>query len=79
MRTLIAQALVQDADLYVLDEPTAALDADSRQRVHDLLAERVTAGAAVVFASHDPAEARLAGRTLRLDNIRPGSLASATP
>ncbi len=65
-RTLIAQALVQVADIYVLDEPTVALDATSRQRVHDLLAERVRAGAAVVYASHDDADAALADRTVRL-------------
>ncbi|MCZ7418689.1 MULTISPECIES: zinc ABC transporter ATP-binding protein AztA [unclassified Micromonospora] len=65
-RTLIAQALVQVADIYVLDEPTVALDATSRQRVHDLLAERVRAGAAVVYASHDAADAALADRTVRL-------------
>jgi zinc/manganese transport system ATP-binding protein len=66
-RTLIAQALVQDADVYLLDEPTAALDAHSRQRVHELLAERVATGAAVVVASHDPAETALADRTFHLD------------
>ncbi|MFI7079274.1 zinc ABC transporter ATP-binding protein AztA [Micromonospora sp. NPDC049903] len=66
-RTLIAQALVQDADVYLLDEPTAALDTHSRQRVHELLAERVATGAAVVVASHDPAETALADRTFHLD------------
>lgn len=66
-RTLIAQALVQDADIYILDEPTVALDTHSRQRVHELLAERVAAGAAVVIASHDPTEAALAERTIRLE------------
>ncbi|WFE30968.1 ATP-binding cassette domain-containing protein [Micromonospora sp. WMMD975] len=65
-RTLIAQALVQVAEIYVLDEPTAALDAESRQHVHDLLAERVRAGAAVVYTSHDAADAALADRTVRL-------------
>ncbi|MDM4781130.1 MULTISPECIES: zinc ABC transporter ATP-binding protein AztA [unclassified Micromonospora] len=65
-RTLIAQALVQVADIYVLDEPTVALDVASRQHVHDLLAERVRAGAAVVYASHDAADATLADRTVRL-------------
>ncbi|WP_328470738.1 zinc ABC transporter ATP-binding protein AztA [Actinoplanes sp. NBC_00393] len=65
-RTLIAQALVQDADIYVLDEPTAALDTDSRQRVHALLTERVAGGAAMVVASHDAEEAALAGETLVL-------------
>lgn len=70
-RTLIAQALVQDADVYVLDEPTAALDAQSRQRVHELIAERVATGAAVVIASHDPAEAALAERVIHLESVRP--------
>jgi len=65
-RVLIAQALVQPADVYILDEPTVALDAASRGRVHELLAERVGAGAAVVLASHDDAEASLAGETLSL-------------
>ncbi|MGW0502883.1 zinc ABC transporter ATP-binding protein AztA [Micromonospora sp. NPDC003241] len=67
-RTLIAQALVQDADVYLLDEPTAALDTHSRQRVHELLADRVATGAAVVVASHDPAETALADRTFHLDS-----------
>ncbi|EXG81190.1 zinc ABC transporter ATP-binding protein AztA [Cryptosporangium arvum] len=65
-RTLLAQALVQDAEVYVLDEPTAALDAASRQRVHELLAERRAAGAAMVLASHDAAESALADELLTL-------------
>lgn len=72
-RTLIAQALVQVADIYLLDEPTAALDTRSRQQVHTLLAERVATGAAVVIASHDPAEIALAERTIRLE----GTVASS--
>lgn len=69
-RTLIAQALVQDADAYILDEPTAALDAHSRQRVHGLLTERLQAGAAMLIASHDAAEAALAGCTVHLEGGR---------
>ncbi|SHN12840.1 zinc/manganese transport system ATP-binding protein [Cryptosporangium aurantiacum] len=65
-RTLLAQTLVQDADVYLLDEPTAALDVRSRQRVHELLVERSRAGAAVVLASHDQAEVSLADRSLDL-------------
>ena len=65
-RTLLAQTFVQEADVYILDEPTAALDAGSRRRVHDLLAARVAAGAAVVIASHDDEEAARADRILTL-------------
>ncbi len=70
-RALIAQALVQDADIYILDEPTVALDTHSRQHVHDLLTERAAAGAAMVIASHDPAEAALAERTIHLEGTTP--------
>ncbi|MFI7024379.1 zinc ABC transporter ATP-binding protein AztA [Micromonospora sp. NPDC049900] len=73
-RTLIAQALVQDADVYLLDEPTAALDTPSRQRVHELLAERVATGAALVVASHDPAETALADRAVHLDGGTRGTV-----
>lgn len=75
-RTLIARTLDQDADAYILDEPTAALDTHSRQNVHELLAERVATGAAVVIASHDSAEAALAERTIHLKGTVP-SLAIA--
>jgi zinc/manganese transport system ATP-binding protein len=70
-RTLIAQAFVQNADVYILDEPTAALDSRTRRHVHDLLLERVRAGAAVVIASHDTEEASLAGHTLTLGDTIP--------
>ncbi|QGN46319.1 zinc ABC transporter ATP-binding protein AztA [Micromonospora sp. WMMD558] len=73
-RTLIAQTLVQHADIYVLDEPTTALDTGSRRQVHDLLAERVAAGAAVVIASHDPTETALAEHIIRLEGRTPTPL-----
>ncbi len=68
-RTLIAQAFAQDAEVYILDEPTAALDVSSRARVHELLTARVRDGASIVMASHDDEETALAGRTLRLSSV----------
>ncbi|MFI5933773.1 zinc ABC transporter ATP-binding protein AztA [Actinoplanes sp. NPDC051494] len=65
-RTLLAQALLQEADAYLLDEPTTALDTRTRRHVHDLLTYKVRAGAAVVIASHDDEEVALADRTLHL-------------
>ncbi|GAB7037716.1 MULTISPECIES: zinc ABC transporter ATP-binding protein AztA [Catenuloplanes] len=70
-RTLLAQAFVQQADVYVLDEPTAALDTRTRRHVHDLLRDRVRAGAAVIIASHDHDEASLAAHTLTLGTATP--------
>jgi zinc/manganese transport system ATP-binding protein len=71
-RTVLAQTLVQDADIYVLDEPCAALDSRSRTHVHDLLAQRIEGGAAVVLATHDVAEAALADQILDLDRTGHG-------
>ena len=34
-RVMIAAALAKDADLYVLDEPTAGVDAESQQRISE--------------------------------------------
>jgi zinc/manganese transport system ATP-binding protein len=66
-RTVLAQTLVQDADIYLLDEPCAGLDSHSRTHVHDLLTQCIEGGAAVVLATHDTAEAALADQTLDLD------------
>ncbi|MFH0809970.1 MAG: ABC transporter ATP-binding protein [Pseudomonadota bacterium] len=51
-RVLIARALASEADLLLLDEPTANLDAVAEQQMYDLL-RRVSRRATVVFVSHD--------------------------
>jgi ABC-type sugar transport system ATPase subunit len=57
-RVGVARALVRDARLYLLDEPTAHLDAVTRAAVEaEIAAQRVRRGAAAVYATHDPAEA----------------------
>ncbi len=53
-RVAVARALVTAADVFLADEPTAELDADSRALIVSLLIERARMGAAVVIASHDP-------------------------
>jgi ABC-type Fe3+/spermidine/putrescine transport system ATPase subunit len=58
-RVGLARALIrEDVAAYLLDEPTAHLDADLGSTLQDLLAELGRdRGAGVVYASHDPAEA----------------------
>ncbi|MFF3848804.1 ATP-binding cassette domain-containing protein [Streptomyces sp. NPDC002328] len=55
----VAQALLADPELLVLDEAWTGLDADARAELDRAVAERTAAGAAVVFVDHDPR--RLAG------------------
>lgn len=51
-RVQLAAALVHDPELLVLDEPFSGLDPLGVQSMSEILAERASAGAAVVFSSH---------------------------
>lgn len=53
-RVAVARVLAGEPDIVIADEPTAELDADSRERVLGLLLERASGGALVVIATHDP-------------------------
>jgi ABC-type multidrug transport system ATPase subunit len=55
-RLALAQALLTDPDLLILDEPTARLDPLSQYEVHQLLVELHAAGKASVLCSHCRAE-----------------------
>jgi len=51
-RVGLAQALVNDPELVVLDEPMSGLDPIGRRQVRDLIAGLRTAGVTVFFSSH---------------------------
>src|SRR5215813_1572131 len=53
-RTALARGLALRGNVLLADEVTSELDAQSRQRVLDLLRAEANRGAAVVFATHDP-------------------------
>lgn len=68
----IARVLLSDADLWLLDEPYAALDASGRELVDGLLTQAKAEGRTVVMASHElERSARFADRVLE---VRGGSL-----
>jgi NitT/TauT family transport system ATP-binding protein len=72
-RVAIARAFAQDVDVLLMDEPFGALDAMTRDLLHDEL-ERlwVERGLTVVFVTHNVREAvRLADRVVLLSS-RPG-------
>ena len=56
-RVYLAQVLARRADLILLDEPNAGLDAGGRERYLDAFAGELRRGAALVTATHDIGEA----------------------
>lgn len=52
-RTFLARALVQDADLYLMDEPFAAVDAATERAIVDILREMKQRGRTAVVIHHD--------------------------
>ena len=75
-RVALARALAQDADVLLMDEPFGALDAMTRDLLHDELERIWTAsGLTVLFVTHNVREAaRLGDRVLVLTS-RPGTIA----
>lgn len=52
-RVLIAQGLVQDADLLLLDEPVAGLDVTSQRIILDVIDDERARGRTVITTTHD--------------------------
>jgi putative ABC transport system ATP-binding protein len=65
-RAGLAVALANDPEILLADEPTAEVDGANEERVLALLRQRVTAGRAVVVATHSPRVAAASDRVLRL-------------
>ncbi len=78
-RTALARTLLESADLNLLDEPFAALDAITRRNMQDLV-KRHFDGRTVVMVTHDPMEAvRLGDAIYVLAQSEPGGPATLTP
>lgn len=52
-RTFLARALAQKADLYLMDEPFAGVDAATEQAIVDLLGSLRDSGRTVIVVHHD--------------------------
>jgi zinc transport system ATP-binding protein len=68
-RVLLARAIVNDPELLVLDEPTAALDPETRGRFYDMIADiNRSRGVTVLLVTHDSgAIGEYASKMLYLD------------
>ena len=79
-RAALARALAQDAEILLMDEPFGALDAMTRDLLHDEL-EQVwsSTGLTIVFVTHNVREAaRLSDRIVLLTSL-PGKVADEFP
>lgn len=66
-KVALAQALLAEPELLVLDEPWSGLDAETRPVLSEVIAEVAADGAAVVFTDHRPELVRAtATRSYRL-------------
>jgi NitT/TauT family transport system ATP-binding protein len=79
-RVALARALAQDAEVLLMDEPFGALDAMTRDRLHDEL-ETVwrETGKTVMFVTHNVREAVRLGDRVVLLASRPGRVAETFP
>jgi NitT/TauT family transport system ATP-binding protein len=79
-RVALARALAQDPDVLLMDEPFGALDAMTRDLLHDEL-ERIWSetGKTIVFVTHNVREAARLGDRIVLLTSRPGRVAVEFP
>lgn len=66
-RTLIAQGLAQEADILILDEPTAGLDKSAHQLIRAAVDQELARGVTVIESSHSPEDIERADRVITLD------------
>jgi NitT/TauT family transport system ATP-binding protein len=79
-RTALARALAQQSDVLLMDEPFGALDAMTRDLLHDELEALWTrTGLTVLFVTHNVREAVRLGNRVVLLTSRPGRIAEEYP
>jgi NitT/TauT family transport system ATP-binding protein len=76
-RVALARTLITGADLLLMDEPFAALDEFTRERLNlELLRIQAAVGATIVFVTHNINEAAFLSDRIFVMTPRPGRLAA---
>jgi NitT/TauT family transport system ATP-binding protein len=74
-RVALARALATEPDVLLMDEPFAALDAQTRDLLHDELEKIWTeTGRTIIFVTHNVREAVRLGDRVALMSFRPGRI-----
>ncbi len=74
-RAALARALVLEPDVLLMDEPFAALDAQTRDMLHDELQSIwAQTGTTILFVTHNVREALVLGDRVVLMTVRPGRI-----
>lgn len=68
-RLALAQLLLQNAPLWLLDEPTEHLDPDTKDSIHQLL-KTISKGKTVIWITHDAKQLPWLDRVIRMDEIQ---------
>lgn len=76
-KVAVAQALLAEPDVLLLDEAWTGLDQEARAVLDAAAVERAAAGGTVVFVDHDPA--RLAGRHQAVHRVGDGAVVEQAP
>lgn len=64
----LARAIIKNAPIVILDEPTAALDTNSEKKVLDMILNLKKSGKIVFLITHKESTLRIADRILYLEN-----------
>lgn len=65
-RIFVAQGLVQDHDLLLLDEPLTGIDLIAAQAIDTVIHDEIAEGCTVIMTTHDLSEAQIADHVLLL-------------
>ena len=76
-KVIFAKWLMQDADLYILDEPTRGIDVGAKEEIYKLIRDITTAGKAVIVISSEMPE--LIGISDRILVVHNGELNGEIP
>jgi NitT/TauT family transport system ATP-binding protein len=79
-RVALAQTLINEPSILLMDEPFGALDVQTREHMQDLLLDLWSGtGAAVVFVTHDLTEAIALADTVVVMTAGPATVKSSVP